>query len=68
MKQGLSATDACEKAVEPIRKYFPNASGALICLKADGTFGGAKLNFQSFLLGFMTKLFIAKYIVFLEKI
>ena len=48
MKQGLSAIDACEKAVQPIRKYFPNASGALICLKADGTFGGAKLNYESF--------------------
>jgi hypothetical protein len=48
MKQGLSAIDACEKAVEPIKKYFPSASGALICLKADGTFGGAKLNYESF--------------------
>ena len=48
MKQGLSATDACEKAVEPIKKYFPSASGALICLKADGSFGGAKLNYESF--------------------
>lgn len=48
MKQGKNATEACELAVEPIRKYFPNAAGALICLTADGKFGGAKLNFESF--------------------
>ena len=48
MAQGYSATEACEKAVEPIRKYYPSAGGALICLKADGTFGGAKLSYDSF--------------------
>jgi len=29
-------------------KNISSASGALICLKADGTFGGAKLNYESF--------------------
>ena len=48
MKQGLSAKDACEKAVEPIRKNYPNTEGAVICLKADGTFSGARNVYESF--------------------
>lgn len=48
MKNGDSPTVACEKAVEPIRKYYPNASGALICLNAAGEFGGAMVGFDSF--------------------
>lgn len=48
MKQGYNATAACEKAVEPIRKYYPKANGALICLKADGDIGAAKLNYATF--------------------
>ena len=40
MKQGMSPTQACEKAVEPIAKYYPAAEGALICLNAKGEFGG----------------------------
>jgi len=48
MKQGHNATTACELAVEPIRKYYPHAAGALICLKANGDIGGAKLNYASF--------------------
>ena len=41
MKQGMSAKDSCEKAIEPIRKHYPKASGALICMTADGQFSGA---------------------------
>ena len=48
MRQGHNATTACEMAVEPIRKFYPAESGALICMTADGQFGGAKLNFKSF--------------------
>jgi N4-(beta-N-acetylglucosaminyl)-L-asparaginase len=48
MRNGDSPTDACEKAVEPIRKYYPNASGALICLNAAGEWGGARIGFDSF--------------------
>jgi len=48
MRDGLSPTAACEKAVEPIKKYYPKASGALICMNAKGEFGGAKLGFSSF--------------------
>lgn len=48
MRNGDSPTEACEKAVAPIRKFYPNAAGALICLNAAGEWGGAKLNFESF--------------------
>ena len=48
MELGFNATEACEKAAEPIRKFYPNASGALICLNAKGEWGGAKLNYSTF--------------------
>ena len=48
MRAGDSPTVACEKAVAPIRKWYPNAEGALICMDAKGSFGGAKLNYASF--------------------
>ena len=48
MRNGDSPTVACEKAVEPIRKWYPHAEGALICMNAKGQFGGAKLNYKSF--------------------
>ena len=44
----MTATEACELAVAPIKKYYPHASGALICLRADGQIGGAKLGYDSF--------------------
>jgi len=48
MKAGMSPKEACEKAVEPIAKYYPHASGALICMNAKGEFSGAKLGMSSF--------------------
>lgn len=48
MKQGHNATTACQLAVEPIAKYYPKAEGALICLKANGDIGGAKIGYKSF--------------------
>jgi len=44
----MSPTEACEKSVEPIKKFFPNTSGAVICLNAKGEWGGAKLGMDSF--------------------
>jgi len=46
MKQGFNAKTACEMAVEPIRKYYPQASGAVICLKANGEIGGSKIGWS----------------------
>jgi N4-(beta-N-acetylglucosaminyl)-L-asparaginase len=48
MRNGDSPTLACEKAVLPIKKYYPSANGALICMNAKGEFGGAKLGYSSF--------------------
>ena len=48
MRAGDSPTTACEKAVEPIKKWYPSAEGALICMNAKGEFGGAKLGYSSF--------------------
>ena len=48
MRAGMGPTEACTKAVEPIAKYYPNASGALICMDHLGNFGGAKLTYTSF--------------------
>ena len=48
MREGMSPTEACEKAVQPIVKFFPETEGALICMNAKGEFGGAKIGFSSF--------------------
>lgn len=48
MKNGFNATASCQMAVEPIAKFYPNAEGALICLKADGEIGGARIGYSSF--------------------
>jgi len=48
MRNGDSPTEACEKAVAPISKYYPSATGALICLNAAGEWGGAKIGMESF--------------------
>ena len=48
MRDGLSPTAACERAVAPIAKWYPEAAGAVICMNAVGEFGGAKLKFASF--------------------
>ena len=48
MRNGDSPTEACEKAVAPISKYYPSATGALICLNAAGEWGGAKIGMDSF--------------------
>jgi len=45
MKNGDSPKVACEKAVLPIKKFYPKAEGALICLNAKGEYGGAKINY-----------------------
>lgn len=48
MKQGFNATASCQMAVEPIAKFYPSAEGALICLKANGEIGGARIGYSSF--------------------
>ena len=48
MSQGASPTEACERALDPVRKFYPSAEGALICVNAKGEIGGAKLNYASF--------------------
>jgi len=47
MRAGDSPTIACQKAIEPITKFYPKAQGALLCMNAKGEFGASKLNFDS---------------------
>jgi isoaspartyl peptidase/L-asparaginase-like protein (Ntn-hydrolase superfamily) len=47
MAAGMSPTKACEKAVVPIKKFYPHADGAVICMNAKGEYGGAKLGFPT---------------------
>ena len=38
MQTTSSPTIACEKAVAPIKKWYPSAEGALICMNAKGEY------------------------------
>mmetsp|Transcript_3809 Transcript_3809/g.3419 ORF Transcript_3809/g.3419 Transcript_3809/m.3419 type:complete len:209 (-) Transcript_3809:27-653(-) len=44
MKIGMSASEACALALKPIIEYYPTFSGGLVCLKNDGSHGGASYN------------------------
>jgi len=48
MRMGKTPTEACQLAMEPIGKFFPKFSGALICLSKDGNFGAARYGFDKF--------------------
>jgi N4-(beta-N-acetylglucosaminyl)-L-asparaginase len=41
MRAGDSPTAACAKALQPIAKYYPAASGGLVCLNAQVGRSGA---------------------------
>ena len=46
MRMGMGPKEACEKALEPVAKYYPHASGAVVCLSASGEFGAAMRNME----------------------
>lgn len=41
MREGLSPTAACEKALSPVADKFPSFQGGLICVAKDGRHGAA---------------------------
>mmetsp|Transcript_31481 Transcript_31481/g.50881 ORF Transcript_31481/g.50881 Transcript_31481/m.50881 type:complete len:104 (-) Transcript_31481:142-453(-) len=41
MRQGLSPTLACEKALVPIALKFPSFKGGLVCMSKNGEHGAA---------------------------
>lgn len=44
MEMGLTPTEACQRALRPISKAFPDFSGGIVCLTKNGTVGGATYN------------------------
>jgi N4-(beta-N-acetylglucosaminyl)-L-asparaginase len=43
MRQGMSPTDACKRALERIRRLYPTASGAIVAANIHGQYGAAKI-------------------------
>jgi len=44
MGQGVSPTEACQQAIDPIKKYAPDYKGAVLCINKNGEDGGAVHN------------------------
>ena len=44
LRLGCTPTIACEKALAPMRKYVPQAFGAIVCVAATGVHGAAAMN------------------------
>ncbi|XP_022110933.1 N(4)-(Beta-N-acetylglucosaminyl)-L-asparaginase-like [Acanthaster planci] len=48
MKQGMSPSSACEAALQPIIKYYPDFSGAVVAASKQGIHGAACYGFDTF--------------------
>ena len=39
MRQGMSPSKACQEALSPVKKYYPDFSGAVVCVNNKGEHG-----------------------------